>query len=228
MGNKARLLSLAATAAVILVLGGPGAGKALEIGEQGQTYPIREKSMTEIFRDKARSLSQEDKEELQNRIRKQAQNYRLPNAVTGLPPADQREGHKVDLTYRLPYAIKGVDGRVIYPKGYSFNPLKRLAEKGLTYQKTLIVINGQREAEVQWFLENFEPKLPRNKLLITDGIAPKLAKRLERPVYYLTKRIKDKMMIEKTPSVVFQKDGEIYMRVETFPVISREDRNNAQ
>jgi len=192
--------------------------QAYVVGEAGQTYEIKERDFTEFIRAKAAAIDPNKlRQEFQEQIKKKLPEFRLPNAVAGLPPATEEKLYKVDMTYTLPYNIKDFEGNVIYPKGYTFNPLKVMADKGIFYTNILVIINGEREEEVKWFIKNFQNSL-NVKLLITDGHAVELAKKIKKPVYYLTRILRDKFLIEATPSVVFQPKGDVYMVVKTFVV----------
>jgi TRAP-type mannitol/chloroaromatic compound transport system permease small subunit len=80
-----------------------------------------------------------------------------------------------------------------------------------------------KENEITWFENEFNDDY-NAVLLITDGYALKLNERLKRPVYYVTDVIKKRFVIEKTPSIVFQKKDSLYMTVQTI-VVSTKDRN---
>jgi len=188
------------------------------VGSEGPTYKIAEEDLTEWIKRKAASIDAEKlKWQIQAKIKERLPKFRLPSAVSGLPAAKEEKVYKVDMTYTLPYDIKDLDGNIIYPKGYTFNPLQLMADKGIYYTQVLVIINAERKEEVEWFEKQFNDRL-NVKLLITDGYAYELAMKLKRPVYYLTKILKDKFLIEETPSVVFQQKGDVYMTVITFAV----------
>lgn len=192
---------------------------AYVVGEQGSVYPIREKSMTEVLTQNIDEKEMEKfKEITRKRIAKKLPKYRLPNAVQDLPPARDVAVFKVDMTYELPRDIKDAEGNVIYPKGYSFNPLKNMDEHGIAYPQVIVVINADMKEEIKWFRETFAAKTFPTKLLITNGHAYELAQDLGRPVYYLTKQVRATFMIERTPSLVYQPQGEHYMMVQEIPI----------
>lgn len=114
--------------------------QAYVVGEAGQTYEIKERDFTEFIRAKAAAIDPNKlRQEFQEQIKKRLPKFRLPNAVAGLPPATEEKLYKVDMTYTLPYNIKDFEGNVIYPKGYTFNPLKVMADKGIFYTNILVI-----------------------------------------------------------------------------------------
>ena len=191
---------------------------AFDVGRSGRTYEIAERDMLKLIRERMKEVPQERiKQRFQKKLKKGVKNYRPPSAVSGLKTAQKRDMYTVDMTIKLDHAIKDMSGNVIYPKGYTFNPLKMMAEKGVSYPYVLVVINGERKPEIDWFKKNFSDSA-KAKLLIADGQAIELGRKLGRPVYYLTKSVKQRFAVEKTPSVIFQPKGKTVMAVSVFKV----------
>ena len=204
-------------AAAILILYAPGAHSRV-VGWQGVTYPIKERDMLEIIQERAAKVDMQALEaRLQEEIRKQAENFRPKDAVSGLPPARESRQYRVDLTYTVPQDITDVKGNIVYPVGHKVNPLKVMADQGLHYPFLLLVINGERREEVEWFIDS-EFNNPRVKLLITDGYPYKLAETVQRPVFQLSKLIKDRFVIRETPSLVLWPLESDYLAVRTIVV----------
>lgn len=211
-----------ALAVVILLLFCCARAQAVVVGREGVTYPIREKDMLDVIQ---RRLSELDLQKLQDDIqaslKEQAKSFRARDAVNGLPAAIRARQYRVDLTYIVPQDIKDLHNNIIYPKGYKLNPLKVMADQGISYPLMLLVINGEREAELEWFIgSQFDN--PRVKLLVTDGYPYQLAERLKRPVYNLTFTIKDRFRIEETPTLVYWPLKSEYLAVRTIHVADPE------
>lgn len=188
-------------AAAVLMLSAPWA-QARVVGWQGVTYPIKERDMLELIQERAAKVDMRALEtRVQNEIREQAENFRAADAVSGLPPAREARQYRVDLTYTAPQDITDMKGNVVYPAGYKLNPLKVMADHGLHYPFLLLVINGERREEIEWF-SNSEFNNPRVKLLTTDGYPYKLAESVQRPVFQLSHLIKDRFVIQETPTLV--------------------------
>jgi hypothetical protein len=87
----------------------------------------------------------------------------------------------------------------------------------------ILVINGEREAELEWFAQS-QFNNPRVKVLITGGYPYQLGERLKRPIYHLTVAIKERFKIMETPSLVYWPLKAEYLAVRTMPVAEPEPR----
>lgn len=199
---------------------------ALVAGREGVTYPIREKDMLDVIRHRLSEMDlQKLQDDLQAAMKEEVKTYRLRDAVSGLPPAVSNRQYRVDLTYTVPQDIQDLHGNIIYPKGHRLNPLKVLSGQGVSYPLMLLVLNGEREAELEWFTQSGFDN-PRVKVLITDGYPYRLAERLKRPVYHLTAAIQERFRIEETPSLVYWPLQSEYLAVRTIPVAEPETKEN--
>lgn len=195
---------------------------ALVVGREGVTYAIKEKDMLDVIRNRLSEVDlQKLQDDLQAALKEEVKSFRLRDSVSGLPPATKDRQYRVDLTYTVPQDIQDLHGNVIYPKGHKLNPLKVLADQGISYPLMILVINGEREAELEWFARS-QFDNPRVKVLITDGYPYQLAERLKRPVYHLTASIKERFKVEETPSLVYWPLKSEYMAVRTIPVAEPE------
>ena len=69
------------------------------------------------------------------------------------------------MTYSLEWDVYGLDGKVIYAKGYKINPgdLVKL-------DHTPVVIDGEDPGQVKWFGRKWGAR-PDVVLLVTDGVS---------------------------------------------------------
>jgi conjugal transfer pilus assembly protein TraW len=198
--------------------------QALVAGREGVTYPIREKDMLDVIRQRLSEVDlQKLQEDIQSSLKEEVKTFRLRDAVNGLPPAAEERQYRVDLTYTVPQDIQDAYGNIIYPKGHKLNPLTVLAGQGISYPLMLLVLNGEREAELEWFSRSSFNN-HRVKVLITDGYPYQLAERLKRPVYHLTAAIRERFRIEETPSLVYWPLQSEYLAVRTIPVAEPEPK----
>lgn len=210
----------------IILIMATSTGFAMVVGQDGNIYEIEEKDFLKIIQERAASIDwEEKKQKWQAKTKEDVENYRPKNSVSNIPPAQTEEVYKVDLSYTLSFDITDIYGNVIFPQGYTFNPLEEMKKQGIYYTKKIIAINGLREREVDWFKKNFNND-PNSMLVITDGYALDLNKKLNRPVYYLTQKMKEKFVIEFTPSLVFQKKDSVYMTVKTFCLEDVDEKEN--
>lgn len=115
------------------------------------------------------------------------------------------------MTYTLDRDIADERGNVIYPKGYTFNPLHYVAYPGV-----IVILDGKSQGQVAWFRGSEYSKDMKTKLLITDGSHAELSNMLKRPVFFVNRAIIGVFQIKAVPSVVRQK--ETIMEVREIPV----------
>ncbi|MBI5327451.1 MAG: hypothetical protein HZB80_04035 [Deltaproteobacteria bacterium] len=117
------------------------------------------------------------------------------------------------MIYTLDFDIPDGKGGILYPKGFTFNPLDYVP-----FNKTIVVINGANEDEIKWFVESkyYTEKGTNITLLITDGEWISLSDRLKIAVFYLTTQISNRFRLNSTPSVI--KRNESKMEVIEFDV----------
>jgi conjugal transfer pilus assembly protein TraW len=109
--------------------------QAKHLGTFGATYSIVEKDALEEIRDKARTTNWErafSREMWEKKLRA----YR-PSELKALPRAERENVFTVDLTYTLDFDIPDGKGGILYPKGYTFNPLDYVS-----FPNTLVFIDG--------------------------------------------------------------------------------------
>ena len=164
------------------------------------TYPIAEPDLLEEM--EARARDPRVLEKLREALAERARHYK-PRATVDLPEAKKDESYLVDMTYTLPFDVPKVDkeGRgvgVLYPKGYTFNPLDYVGAD----PPVLVIFNGESEKEIRWVEKWFSKPHPPVYLLITRGDWIKLSRRLKRRVFYLTPLIRDRLHLRATISVV--------------------------
>lgn len=170
----------------------------------GKTYEIAEKDALTEIEEKAVQL---DWSKMTERARRNITNYVPPNLPGEFPDADKERVIEVDMTYTLDFDITDGKGNILYPKGYSFNPLDYVK-----FPITLIFLDGSKKTHIEWFETSSYLKDPSVKVLITRGSYYELMKRLKRPVFYATKLMTDRFQIKKLPSVVRQKGKIMEMR----------------
>lgn len=112
-----------------------------------------------------------------------------------------------DITYIVPQDIKDSQGRVMYAKGFRFNPADYVH-----MQQEIVIIDANNKIEIEWAKKNSYLDSAKYMILLSSGNAFKITEEFKKPVYYLTKDIADKFKIEKTPSIVKQVGNQIEVR----------------
>jgi conjugal transfer pilus assembly protein TraW len=111
------------------------------------------------------------------------------------------------MTGTIPDDIVGINGEIIYPKGYRYNPMEYVFMR-----RILVFINGRDEKQIQWYKKSPYTADMRTMLLITDGSYWEVKKKLKTMVYYANRKIIDRMGIKAVPSVAVQNKTELEVR----------------
>lgn len=162
------------------------------LGTIGKTYPIVELDLVEEIK------AGLDYEKLAKVMAEQRRNYQAKD-IHALPTVKRDRTFFVDMTYTLDHDIPGENGQIMYPRGLNWNPLDYVSLQG-----PLVVINSEDAKQVEWFLKSPYNKNRQIKLLISAGFAAPLMKQLDRPVFYLTKTIADRLQLAAAPCVITQ------------------------
>ena len=103
------------------------------------------------------------------------------------------------MTYTTEIDVPDGKGVILYPKGYTFNPLDYV-----TYPKTLVVIDGTDPDQVKWFAASEYDKRLDVMLLLTEGNFGTVSKRISRPLFYADRKIVERLKLKAVPSVIKQ------------------------
>lgn len=173
----------------LLLMASPAYAKNL--GAIGTTYSIVEPDIVEEIKAKV------DQEKLAKFMAEQRQKYK-PKDIHALPTAKRDRTFFVDMTFTLDHDIHGENGEVMYQRGLTWNPLEYVSPP------ELLVINGEDAKQVDWFEKSPYYKNLKIKLLLSAGYAAPMVKQLDRPVFYLTKSIADRLQLAAAPCVITQ------------------------
>ena len=110
----------------------------------------------------------------------------------------------MDMTYTLQIDVPDGRGGVLYPKGYTFNPLNYIS-----FTRTLVVINGNDPDQVKWFAASEYKGRVDVMLLLTEGRYGRLGKKLDVPLFYADSQIVERLHLAAVPSVVKQEGKEM-------------------
>jgi len=176
------------------------------IGHYGRTYVIAEKDAIKEIQERAREINWAkifNSHKWQQRIK----SYK-PKDLEVLPRAKKSRSYLVSMTYTLPFNIPDGRGGILYPKGYTFNPLDYIS-----FPNILVIIDGSDPKEIKWFKKSIYAHDYRTMVLLTSGSYWQVEEKLKRPVFYLTKIIAKRLKIRAVPSVVYQKGRYMEVRV---------------
>ncbi|HHD56770.1 MAG TPA: hypothetical protein ENK89_03715 [Desulfobulbaceae bacterium] len=186
----------------VVLVGGPASGAIKNLGVVGETYPVIEPDVVAELKEQAIT---------KNRFRDDAFLERMkeyqPDDIHHLPRATRDRTFLVDMTYTLDRDLLDGDGKVIYPRGFTFNPLDYVSFSG-----GMLVIDGSDPAQLKWFTKTPYASNHQVRLLLSDGYAYELINQLKRSVFYLTDEIAERLQLAAVPSLVIQKDDKLEVR----------------
>ncbi len=169
--------------------------QAKDIGTFGMTYRIAERDALAEIEERAKQVDWHkvlDKRKIEN--------FQGPPDRVRLPRAKRNRSFPVDMTYTTEIDVPDGKGGILYPKGYTFNPLDYV-----TYPKTLVFIDGTDPEQVKWLAASEYDKRLDVTLLLTEGSFGAVSKRISRPLFYADGKIVERLKLEAVPSVVRQK-----------------------
>jgi len=181
--------------AVIALVLGVTSVQAKVLGTFGTVYQIAEKDALAEIEARARQV---DWSKVLDK--KKVENYQGPPDRGGLPRAKRNRSFPVDMTYTTEIDVPDGKGGILYPKGYTFNPLDYV-----NYPKTLVIINGNDPEQVKWFAASEYDKRLDVTLLLSEGNFGAVSKRISRPMFYADRKIIERLKLKAVPSVIRQK-----------------------
>lgn len=179
---------------------------ARNLGTVGATYQIAERDALTEIEQRAKSIDWSKVVK-----RKTIEEYDGPPDRVHLPRAARDRRFPVDMTWTLAADIPDGKGGVLYPQGYTFNPLDYIS-----FTKTLVVIDGNDPAQVKWFATSEYKGRIDVMLLLTEGPYRTMGKKLDVPLFYADSSIIGRLRLSAVPSVVRQ-EGKV-MVVNEFAV----------
>jgi len=190
----------------------------INLGTVGETYPVVEPDVVAELQQGAAIRDAKDKLplSLQMKIYQPVNLYALPHAT-----ADR--SFLVDMNYTLGQDLLDGEGKVLYPKGYTFNPLDFVSFPG-----GLVVIDGEDPLQIDWFKKTPYASNYRARLLLSDGSVFKLIRQLKRPMFYLTSDMAKRLRLTAVPSIVMQKENKMLVQEVVIPRDKKGESNGKE
>ena len=176
-----------------------GAGEIVQLEPVGPTSAVIETDLGGELRQRAVRVDVE-------RLRSAQARYQPAN-LQALPRATKDATTMVDLTHTLEQDLVDAQGTILYPRGFTFNPLRYISLTG-----ALVVIDGSDPEQVAWFKGSSYGSNRRALLLLSGGLAAPLRDELRRPVAYLTEDIVRRLQLRAVPSIVVERDSQLMIR----------------
>ena len=172
------------------------------LGVLGKTYAITETDALQEIESKAASIDWQ-KAIQSNKNLEKLKSFK-PKDIPKLPRAIHDRTFLVDMTYTLEFDIPNGKGGILYPAGYSFNPLDYL-----DYPRTLVVFDAADPEQIEWLEVSAFARDINTRLLITDGTYLETRTRLSRHVYFAMPTIIKRFQLQAVPSVIRQKGNKM-------------------
>lgn len=201
--SQARIIGIFLTTFAVLVAAVPLWATAVPLGTFGRTYAIREKDAVQEMQERASKIDLE--KEFKKRVNENTVKNFKPNNLVSLPRASQDRRFTVDPTWTLDHDIPRVDENgntvgILYPKGYTFNPLDYMR-----FNSTYVVFDASDRNQLEWFKKSPYATDLRAKILLSGGNFYDTSKALKKPAFYLTDDIVKRMGFKRVPSIAYQK-----------------------
>ncbi|MGB3222838.1 MAG: hypothetical protein WBB23_08550 [Desulforhopalus sp.] len=199
---------------IFIVFGAcPVFGVVTNLGVVGEVYQVVEPDIAVELRQQAIEKNQIDEDEFLERVK----TYQ-PEDLHHLPRATEDRTFLVDTTYTLDQELVDGNGKVIYPRGFTFNPLDYVSFPG-----GLLVIDWDDPSQIKWFRKTPYATDHRVRLLLAGGYAYKAIEQLKRSVFYLTDEIAERLQLVAAPSLILQKDNIL----QVHEILVPEEENDA-
>lgn len=192
-GARRRIAVTTRNATAAILLGSLAAGIACASTAQiGRTWPIAEPDVLSEIEAKVATLPPDMSKRFGPRNRWSALK------AAALPPATADRVRTVVPFYTLDFDIKLPDGRMVYPRGFTFNPLTyvRLPQR-------LVVVHPR---DLAWALKVARPSdfILMSALGGQNGDAIDLSEKTGRAIYILEERVKERLGLTVAPVIVAQ------------------------
>jgi hypothetical protein len=164
----------------------------------GKTYQIAEPDAYEEILEAAKKVDLEKyKKALQESIKK----YAVVDEFK-IPYAKETRTRYFEPRYELPFDIVDANGRVIYPKGFTFNPLQYMTLYGV-----FVFFDAGNTLHLNWLKKEGYTKRLDVMFIAVKGNVVEASRVLKAPVYKASKIILERFDVKKIPSIIRQNGG---------------------
>lgn len=186
---------------------------AKDFGVMGETFPLQEKSLLQVIREKLQALATSGVlKDHQKKILEQTKaKIRRPVAVEGVTKTVKPRSFTYDPSITVPYDMKDHKGQVFHKKGTRLNPLDTHA-----LRSPLLFVDGDNETQVAWAVEQFKAAKPEQKplIILVKGSPFDLSEKVGFPIYFDQEgHLVKKLRIKQVPAIVRQ-EGKLLLIAE--------------
>jgi conjugal transfer pilus assembly protein TraW len=199
--------------------------EARDFGKKGHLYQILEQPFLEMIDERGKKVDiAAERKKMEKIARDRIEN---PKPVGKLTPARKGRIFYHDPTYVLKKDIILPCGKLLYRAGTSVNPLEKMREYGIGFDRRLYFVDAREKAQLDWLKQ----ELKRNrkakskeereeleeieKIILVGGSPLKLEKKLSRSIYFDQGGVLVKKFgIKHSPALVLE-DGSM-LKIEEF------------
>jgi hypothetical protein len=154
----------------------------------GNVYEIKEKDAQVELMEKINKTNWDDEIKKRN-----DPDLWLATKAVNLPLARETTLRAYVPFYKSEFEIKDSKGNTIYPKGYTFNPLRFIKMPNKLY-----ILSPKT---TKYFIGKIRNT---DQIIIANGNPLKERKKLKSPVFMLDEKTKNRLGIKKVPSIIWQ------------------------
>lgn len=180
---------------ILLLFGGIGSISNAALISQGTTYQIVEPDLLLEIEQKAKQVNWQ----------KLQKNTTLTQMFAHLPMATADTSYYHTPVARLPFEVKDNHGKILYPKGFKFNPLKYT-----TLPNQLIVLGAVHHLKRVSMRSNLVSL--DDTLLISNMDTRVFIKQTGRQAFLLTQEAVSRLGVKRVPCVVSQKGDRLLIQ----------------
>lgn len=182
---------------IIIILSFATDSSAKNLGIVGKTFPFAEKDALTEIEDRAKQV---DWKRNMVGLKENLQKFR-PELIE-LPRVVANRIRIVDPTYTLEVDVPDPrdPSRVLYPKGFTFNPFQYMNLPGC-----IVFMNPLDKDQQIWLKNSLFLNDVTAKILLTDGDIGKMERTYGRPFFYADNILIDRLSVMAVPSAVCQK-----------------------
>lgn len=187
---KYRLLTLQALLCILLSAE-QAAATLTRLESMGRTYPMEGRDIVQELKERAGQIDL--------LVMQQVPQHYQPANLHALPRAEAERVFSVDPSYSLAQDITDSQRNLLYPQGFTFNPLHYAGLRG-----ELVILDGSDSEQLAWFKASTYARDRRTILLLSGGFAAEVQEALQRPVYYLSHDMAARLKLKAVPAVIRQ------------------------
>lgn len=182
---------------------------AQDFGTYGNTYPIEEEDLIEYIKARIRSLDNQALDEIQSKLSKHYKGrFQRPKPIDWLGRAEKHKILYFDPTIITKEDIKDEKGKVVIPKGTSYNPLEHTS-----LSQDLLFFDGDQEEHIKW-AKSFGDQ---TKWILINGKPLELEEQEKRPVFFDQYGILSKKLSIKAIPARISQEGKL-LKIELIPL----------